>query len=425
MLGLFRKNKAIYDFTRYTESLGIDSGFAPKNVYLKVAEHMCAVGDSVGIGDTLGYRSDKSSVCTGISGKVAEITPLEGDIFEIRIENDFLSTKGSEIVPFGKRSALKVTEITVNDIVSEMERAGVSTRLKSISGKARKLSERILEANGKAKQIVVNCASCEPYDSATSLIVSEYACDIISGMKILMSALKIGEGAIVLDAEGKKLAHEFEAYIKDTDNIKILLADLKYPCDNEHIIIHALTSIEISAYKNAERVACVVFDVREALSIARSFIYGEKEAGDLVTVSGDVSEAINAYIPYGTKFSEIISYCGKDMSEETITVQDGLLRGREMSDDDTFEGSLSPIIVLQKDSVPFFDGVRCIKCGSCVDVCPMMLLPAYLWRAKNLASARRFDVDACIECGACQYSCPQRIPILDNIKKFKTKEGTK
>ena len=425
MLGFFRKSKEIREMTDYTESLDIDTGFAPQNVYLRVSECSRSVGDRVCVGDTLGLGADKSSVSSGISGKIAEITPLENGVFEIRVENDFLSAKGSEIIPFGKRSSLKVTEITAEDVVSEISRAGISTRLRSISGSKRSLSERIIQAYGKAKQIVVSCASSEPCDGATPLIVSEYASDIINGMKILMSALKIGEGVIVLDVGDERLAHFFEEHIKDTDNIKILLAHLKYPADNEHLIIHALTSIEISAYKNAERVACAVFDGREALSVARAFICGEKETGDTVTVSGDVSEPINAYIPYGTKFSEIISYCGKGVGENTLTVAGGLLRGKIVSDEDIFCGQVSTVNVLNEESIPVFDGERCIKCGECVSVCPMMLYPAYLWQAKNLSAAKRFDVSACIECGACQYVCPERIPILDNIKKFKSTEGEK
>ncbi len=424
MLGLFRKNKALADMTLYTESLGIDEGFAPKNIYLEASEVCVSENADVRVGDTLGYREDKSAVFSGISGKVAEITPCDKS-FVLKIENDFLSRAGKEMIPFGKRSTLKASEISADDLVSEINRAGISSRMRSITPESRTLSERILQANGKAKQIILSCADCEPCDSANSVCVSAHGSDIINGMKIIMSALKIGEGVIVLPTDSAELAKELEGYIKDTDNVKILLADLKYPCDNEHLVIHALTSIEISAYKNAERVACAVFDGREALGIARAFIYGEKETGEIVTVSGDISDPINARIPYGTKFSEIISYCGKDFDDETVCTAGGLLRGRAVSEDETFDRSMSPIVVLSSENIPEFSGKRCVKCGECASVCPMMLLPSYLWRAKSLSSARAFDIDACIECGACQYSCPEMIPILDNIRKIKSKEGAK
>ncbi len=64
----------------------------------------------------------------------------------------------------------------------------------------------------------------------------------------------------------------------------------------------------------------------------------------------------------------------------------------------------------------------CIKCGRCVDVCPMRLMPNFLTVFANLKDTEKlkeFHITDCIECGACAYICPQRRFIVQHIKSGK------
>ncbi len=423
MLKLFQKNKMFSEAEKYTSELPIDIGFAPKNIYLSVSECSVSVGDTVRIGQSVGKSEKSSPVCSGISGKVAEITQLSENAFEVRIENDFLNAYSEDTIPFGRKNSIKVTDLTPEILTEVIKDSCISTHGRQITGKERTLSERILEAFGKAKQIVINCVSGDPYDTAADRALLENPSDIINGMKILMAALGIGEGVLVLDTNCKEQAEVLSKELSDGDNVKIILTELPYPSDNEHLVMYALTSIELSASKNAEGLACAIFDWREVLSIGRAFVFGEKETCETVTVSGDITDPMNANIPYGTKFSEISAYCNGSISPEAKIIVGGLLRGKEVSENDVFESGMAPIVFVNEESIPLFDGERCIRCGECARVCPMMLMPMYI----NLSCvfgkrsrAKFFDIDACIECGACQYVCPSEIPILGNIRKMRS-----
>ncbi len=423
MLKLFQKNRIFRDAVKYTSELPIDIGFAPKNIYLSVAYCSVSLGEPIKIGQRVGESEKGEPIYSGVSGKVSEITQLSEKNFELRIENDFSNAYSKDNLPFGKKNNIKVTDLTPEILTEVINESRISTYGRQITGKERTLSERILESFGKAKQIVINCVSGDPYDTAADRALLENPSDIINGMKILMAALGIGEGVLVLDTQCKKQAETLSDELKDGDNIKIILTDLPYPSDNEHLVMYALTSIEISASKNAERVACAVFDWREVSAICRAFVFGEKETCETVTVSGDITEPMNAKIPYGTKFSEISAYCNGSISPEAKIIVGGLLRGKEVSEDDVFESGMAPIVFVDEESIPLFDGERCIKCGECAKVCPMMLMPMYINLSCVFAKrpwAKFFDIDACIECGMCQYVCPSEIPILGNIRKLKS-----
>ena len=66
--------------------------------------------------------------------------------------------------------------------------------------------------------------------------------------------------------------------------------------------------------------------------------------------------------------------------------------------------------------------MSCIKCGRCVDVCPMELAPLYyakLADEQKWQDMRDRDVMDCIECRSCEYICSSKIPLVSKIKAGK------
>ena len=64
----------------------------------------------------------------------------------------------------------------------------------------------------------------------------------------------------------------------------------------------------------------------------------------------------------------------------------------------------------------------CIRCGRCVDVCPMNIVPtkvAMASRFKDLNLARKYNIMACFECGSCAYVCPAGLPLVQQIRTGK------
>jgi electron transport complex protein RnfC len=65
----------------------------------------------------------------------------------------------------------------------------------------------------------------------------------------------------------------------------------------------------------------------------------------------------------------------------------------------------------------------CIRCGYCVDACPIFLDPALLGK---LAANEEFAVMAeehnlmdCFECGSCSFVCPSHIPLVQRFRASK------
>jgi len=72
----------------------------------------------------------------------------------------------------------------------------------------------------------------------------------------------------------------------------------------------------------------------------------------------------------------------------------------------------------KKDSKPAQE-VPCIKCGRCIEKCPMNLMPSHIedaFERKDIGLLTKLKVGMCVECGCCAYLCPSKRPLAQAIK---------
>ena len=65
----------------------------------------------------------------------------------------------------------------------------------------------------------------------------------------------------------------------------------------------------------------------------------------------------------------------------------------------------------------------CIRCGSCLDACPLFLNPSQLGllalNKEYDRMADEFHLNTCFECGSCTYVCPSHIPLVHRFRVAK------
>jgi len=70
----------------------------------------------------------------------------------------------------------------------------------------------------------------------------------------------------------------------------------------------------------------------------------------------------------------------------------------------------------------------CIRCGRCVSVCPMRLMPLFMYiyeRKDDFDNMEKYRLTDCIECGACTYTCPGRLHLTHSFRAGKAKIAAK
>lgn len=135
-----------------------------------------------------------------------------------------------------------------------------------------------------------------------------------------------------------------------------------------------------------------------------------------MTVSGDIlMEPKNLLVPIGTSFNDLIEACGYSENPYKV-LSGGPMMGVAQYDLSvpTIKG-VNAVTVLGKKNDFFVEDPHCLRCGRCIDACPMKLTPVLMykaWQGGDVQEMKDNNVMDCIECGSCAYTCPASVPLV-------------
>lgn len=337
------------------------------------------------------------------SGKVTQIKKIHikgREAEEITIENDFL---GEE---FKRERLLSFTPEKLQALVDDL----------GIVGLGGATFPTHIKLEGKLKTIIINGAECEPYLNADNRVMIENTDEILEGIKILMTIFEMKEGIIGIEENKAQAIEKMEEGIKEYSGIRVQKLPTIYPQGGEKQLIKALLKKEIKSFPR--EIEAITLNVGTILAIYRGVTYGTPIVERIVTVSGEgIREPKNLSVPIGTPIENILDYVG--VKEETVDkiIACGPMMGHEIGKTDATSKGINGILALEKEKIP--PKLPCIRCGRCVDVCPMGLLPLEYDRlakkGKFHQMEKDFSLSSCIKCGSCEYICPSQVPLMEAI----------
>jgi len=273
--------------------------------------------------------------------------------------------------------------------------------------------------------LLLNGCECEPYLTADYRLMVEFPQSIICGA--LLSAKANGAKRIVIAVEDNK-PQAILALREAAANtgIEIAVVHTKYPQGGEKQAIYAITGRAVPTGGLPLDVGVVVVNVGTAAAIARAVVRGKALTHRIVTVTGPgVANPKNVLTPVGVTYRELIDFAGGLTDDAARVIAGGPMMGFALGDLDTpVTKGTSGVTVLTAEDVAKADETNCLRCGQCVDVCPLNLVPSKLAiaaRNEDWDLARKYHMLACMECGCCAFTCPAAIPLVQLIRMGKTK----
>ena len=269
--------------------------------------------------------------------------------------------------------------------------------------------------------VIINGCECEPYLTADHRQMLENKEALIEGTKLIMKAVSAKRGFIgieinkpdAIDLIGDELANE--------ENIEVVPLEAKYPQGSEKHLIKAILGRTVPSGGLPMDVGALVQNVGTTISVYRACYEGRPLLDRVVTVTGTgIKEPKNVRTPLGTPVRNLIEFCGGLDDQAVKVVMGGPMMGFALpSLDIPVVKSTSGILVLRESEVSTAEAYPCIKCGECVKVCPMNLIPsrlALLAEHERWEDLEDYSVLDCVECGSCAYVCPARRPLVQLIK---------
>ncbi len=378
-------------------------------------------GDTVTLGQKIG---DGQGLCvpvhSSVSGTVKAVEPRPHTsgttVMSVVIENDRQDTLCPDIQP---RTREQVAALTPEALMSIIREAGIV----GMGGAAFPTHVKLSSGIGKVDTVIVNISECEPYIVADDLLCREYPAQILSGLKLIMKILGLNTAHIAMENNKPAAAKALRQELDPQDSIFLDILPAKYPQGAEKQLIYAVTGREIPSGGLPAAVGCAVFNAATCKAIHDAVYEGMPLVKRIVTVSGDiVMEPKNLLVPIGSSFNELLEAVGTSENPYKV-LSGGPMMGASQYDlaVPVIKGT-NAVTILGIENKYVVEQSRCIRCGKCIDACPMKLMPVLMYKSLqsgNVEEMKAQNLMDCIECGCCAYTCPACVPLVLGFKAGK------
>ena len=371
-------------------------------------------GDTVTVGQKIG---DNQGLCvpvhSPVSGVVKAVEPRAHTsgmaVMAVVIENDHKQTRCPDLV---KRTQEEVDALTPEELMSIIREGGIV----GMGGATFPTHVKLSSAIGKCDTIIVNAGECEPYITADDRLCREYPEELISGLQIIMRILGQDKALIAIEDNKPEAAGFLRRSLPKGSGISIDVLPAKYPQGAEKQLIYAVTGREVPSGALPAAVGCAVFNAATCKAIHDVVYDGMPLVKRVVTVSGDIAmDPKNLLVPVGTPFLALMDCVGFGESPYKV-LSGGPMMGVTQYDlaVPVIKG-VNAVTILGKANRFAVEEPRCLRCGKCIEACPMKLMPVLMYKAMQTGDPeemRASNLMDCIECGCCAYVCPASVPLV-------------
>ena len=371
-------------------------------------------GDPVTVGQKIG---DNQGLCapihSSVSGtvKAVEMRPHNTgtNVMSVVIQNDHLDTLCETVKPRTQEEVDALSPMELVDIIHEGGLVGMG-------GATFPTHVKLSGGIGKVDTVIINAGECEPYITADDRLCREYPEEVVSGLRVVMKILGLEKAHIAMEDNKPEAARTLKRTLAGQNDIVVDVLPAKYPQGAEKQLIYAVTGREVPSGGLPAAVGCAVFNSATCKAIHDAVYLGMPLVKRVVTVSGDIAlDPKNLLVCIGTPFLALMDSVGNSENPYKV-LSGGPMMGVTQYDlmVPVIKG-VNAVTILGRKNRFAVDEPRCLRCGKCIEACPMRLMPVLMYKAMQTGSTdemKAVNLMDCIECGCCAYVCPASVPLV-------------
>jgi electron transport complex protein RnfC len=421
------------DCKELTEKVAITNAEIPNEVILPLSQHAGApakpvveVGQEVKAGQKIAEASSMISapIHATISGKIKAIEPRQ-TIMGRPIESMVIEASEEQGEP--EIINRNVDELSAEQIVEIVREAGIV----GLGGAAFPTHVKLSPPKDtKIEYVIINGCECEPYLTCDHRQMLEEADELIAGTKLLLKAVGAPKAYIGIESNKMDAIELLAQKTKNIAEIEVVGVQTRYPQGAERQLIQAILKREVPIGGLPSSVGALVQNVGTTISIYKACAFEKPLIDRVVTVSGhSINEPKNLRVRLGTPVQDIINQCGGFKDNVAKVIVGGPMTGFGVFDFSVpvVKGT-SGVLALSKDEISVEEIKACVRCGKCVQNCPMGVEPLFVTAHVQLdliEEALDLGLMNCCECGICAYVCPSNRPLVQLLKFGKSLAASK
>ncbi len=403
----------------------------PTKLIIPMIQHIgkpcvCAVkvGDIVLKGQVIGEATEflSAPIHAPTSGKVTAV-------------HDTLTASGVytptvEITPDGEDKAIETAPLKV-ETLDDLANASRQLGIVGLGGAGFPTSIKFKPKNiDEVDTLIVNATECEPFITSDHREMMENADDVAQGIELIKRLMGLKRAIIAIENNKPEAIR----LMRDKSNGVFEVKELKssYPQGAEKVIIYNCTGRRVMEGQLPSDVGVVVLNVTSVGALMRGINTGMPLTHKRITVSGDcIKEPSNVFAPIGTPVTELVEFCGGTVNEPKKLILGGPMMGASSytGDRPLLKNSNAVLLLSEKLGISP-EPTPCIRCGRCIDACPLGLMPTVYERAYedgDLELLNKQKIMLCMECGCCSFVCPAKRPLVqvNKLAKQAVRSGKK
>jgi electron transport complex protein RnfC len=408
-----------------TKALPLERPPAPARVAVLMGQHAGAPAtpvvrkrERVRKGQLLGRAQGhvSANVHSPVSGTVEAIEPRIYNLTGLRVPAAIIANDGLEKWAAGTNEPQDVEGMEAARMVELVRDCGVV----GLGGAAFPSHVKLSPPAGMPiTDVFVNGTECEPYVTVDHRLMLERTADVVDGLRLIMRIVKAANGYVAIERNKPDAIEALGKAVEGDPDIRVVPFKVRYPQGAEHQIITAVTGREVPSDGGLPAaVGCLVHNVATVLAIRDAVRFRRPLIERPITVTGDgIEEAGNLIEPIGASIADIIARQGvREGANQLILGGPMMGVAQGVADVPLVKGN-SAIVLLREAWIPLQRD--CIRCGRCIEQCPMGLVPGaigFACESRDWNTASALGLLECRECGCCAYVCPAKRPIVQMIK---------
>ena len=381
-----------------------------------------AKGDHVKIGQVIGEPVGFLGlpVHASVSGEVVSVEPIpylsEQPAMCVTIHNDF-ADEWVELHPLGS-----VETVDPALIIPAIKNAGICGLGGASFPTHVKLS---IKPEQKCDCIIANGAECETHLTCDHRLMLENPVRVVDGLRAAMRAINVKEGIIAIEDNKPDAIEAMRKACQGREGVRVQVLKTKYPQGGEKQLIEAVTGRQVPSGGLPIQAGVIVMNVATCAAVADAVIDGKPLVERIVTVTGAVRQPANLRLRIGTITEDIIGECGGFSGDVGKVIFGGAMTGMCAPNTSIpIAKATGGILVLDKQDAASVEEGPCLRCGKCVEVCPIGLHPLKIKIASDadrIDECKRLHVMDCTLCGSCSFICPAHRWLTASFKVAKQK----